>query len=80
MQAFPAEKSIELMSVHTGELNRLATDKGNSDKEQMIKAARQRGWSPVDDNEADSALLLEYALRKLDDVKTRSGECFIVKR
>lgn len=68
VQAFTAEHDIELMAVHTGELKRWATGKGNANKEEMIKAAQQRGWSPQDDNEADAALLLEHALETI--VKT----------
>lgn len=65
VQTFAAEHGIELMVVHTGELKRWSTGKGNAGKPQMIEAARQRGWSPVDDNEADAALLLEYAIESL---------------
>lgn len=65
VQAVAAEHDIELMAVHTGELKRWATGKGNAGKPAMIEAARQRGWSPVDDNEADAALLLEYAIESL---------------
>jgi len=65
VQAFAAEHGIELMAVHTGELKRWATGKGNAGKPQMIEAARARGWAPVDDNEADAALLLGYAADSL---------------
>lgn len=65
-QAFAAEHDIELMAVHTGELKRWATGKGNASKQMMIQAARDKGWSPEDDNEADAQLLLEYALKTLD--------------
>ena len=61
VQAFAAEHGIELMAVHTGELKRWATGKGNVGKPAMIDAARARGWSPANDDEADAALLLEYA-------------------
>jgi hypothetical protein len=71
---FTAEHGIETMAVHTGELKRWATGKGNAGKPAMIKAARGRGWSPVDDNEADAALLLEYAMESLG-VSTMSTEC-----
>jgi hypothetical protein len=52
VQAFAAEHDIELMSVHTATF--------------MIKAAKERGWNPEDDNEADACLLLEYALVELN--------------
>ena len=36
--------------------------KGNADKEAMIAAARARGFSPADDNEADAIAILFWAL------------------
>ena len=65
VQAFAAEHGVELMPVHTAELKKWATGKGNAGKPEMIKAAKALGWSPVDDNEADAALLLEYAIDAL---------------
>lgn len=62
---FAAEHGIETMPVHTAELKKWATGKGNAGKPAMIEAARQRGWKPEDDNEADAQLLLEYALESL---------------
>jgi hypothetical protein len=64
-QAFAAEHGIELMAVHTGELKRWATGKGNASKQMMVQAARDSGWTPADDNEADAELLLEYAMKAL---------------
>ena len=54
------------MPVHTAELKKWATGKGNAGKPRMIEAARARGWEPVDDNEADAQLLLEYSLEILN--------------
>lgn len=65
VQAFAAEHAIELMAIHTGELKRWATGKGNAGKRLMIEAAKARGWSPSDDNEADAQLLLEHAREAL---------------
>jgi hypothetical protein len=53
------------MAVHTGELKRWATGKGNAGKLEMIEPAKKKGWTPADDNEAGAALLLEYSLNKL---------------
>lgn len=71
VQMFAAEYGIELMAVHTGELKCWATSKGNAGKPQMIEAAKGRGWAPADDNEADAALLLEYALELLGESSTK---------
>jgi hypothetical protein len=31
----------------------------------MIKAAKEQGWNPEDDNKADACFLLEYAMNEL---------------
>jgi Holliday junction resolvasome RuvABC endonuclease subunit len=62
---FAAEHGIETMAVHTRELKRWATGKGNAGKPAMIQAAKDRGWNPADDNQADAALLLDHALELL---------------
>ena len=37
-------------------------DKGNADKAAMVAAARARGFSPADDNEADAIAILLWAI------------------
>jgi len=63
--AFAAEHSIETMPIHTASLKKFATGNGRASKDEMVQAARQRGWNPVDHNEADAILLLEFALKEL---------------
>jgi crossover junction endodeoxyribonuclease RuvC len=65
-QSFAAEHDIELMPVHTATLKKWATGSGRVNKQDMIAAAIERGWKPVDDNEADAQLLLDYATNELD--------------
>ena len=65
IHAFAAEHDIELMPVHTATLKKFATGSGRANKSEMIEAAKARGWTPVDDNEADACLLLEYAQSEL---------------
>ena len=48
--------------VPVGTIKRHATGKGNAPKEAMIAAARGRGFSPADDNEADAIALLLWAV------------------
>ena len=60
-----AEKSIELMPVHSSTLKKWATGKGNAGKPEMIAEAKRRGFDPLDDNEADACLLYEYAMAEL---------------
>jgi len=63
--AFAADIGAETMPVHTATLKKWATGRGNAGKATMKEAARQRGYLPIDDNEADAALLLEYAMEDL---------------
>jgi Holliday junction resolvasome RuvABC endonuclease subunit len=63
--AWAADIGAETMPVHTGTLKKFATGKGNAGKPEMIQAAKDRGYDPEDDNEADACLLLEYALADL---------------
>ena len=39
-----------------------STGKGNANKDAIIAAARARGFSPVDDNEADAIAILLWAM------------------
>ena len=63
--AFAADIEAETMPVHTGTLKKWATGKGNAGKDEMKLEARKRGYKPIDDNEADACLLLEYAMDSL---------------
>lgn len=57
-----ADRCIEHQSVHSRELKKFATGKGNAPKEEMLRLARLR-WGPhvSDDNEADALWLLAYS-------------------
>lgn len=59
--SFAAEHGIETSPVHTATLKKAATGNGRASKVDMLEAARARGWSPTDDNEADALHLLAYA-------------------
>ena len=58
---------IPYQGVPVGSIKKHATGKGNADKVAMINAARARGYSPADDNEADAIAILHWAL------ETRGG-------
>ncbi|WP_413877126.1 hypothetical protein [Albidovulum sp.] len=45
-----------------GTIKKHAIGKGNADKAAMIAAARARGFSPADDNEADAIAILLWAI------------------
>jgi hypothetical protein len=55
-------RGIPYEGVPVGTIKRHATGKGNASKEAMITAARARGYSPVNDNEADAIAILHWAL------------------
>ena len=56
------QEIAEIMEVPVGTIKRHATGKGNAPKEAMIAAARARGFSPADDNEADAIAILHWAI------------------
>lgn len=55
-------KEIPYEGVHVGTIKKAATKNGAASKEQMIQAARARGYKPQDDNEADALHLLHIYL------------------
>ena len=55
-------RGIPYEGVPVGTIKRHDTGKGNADKETMIAAARARGFSPADDNEADAIAILHWAI------------------
>ena len=55
-------KAIAYQGVPVGTIKRFATGKGNADKVAMMAAIRERGFEPVDDNEADAIAILLWAL------------------
>ena len=62
LTAWAEQRDIPYEGVPVGTIKRHATGKGNAPKEAMIKAARARGFSPTDDNEADAVALLLWAI------------------
>lgn len=68
VMAFAAKYEIELMPVHTATLKKFATGRGNANKDEVIAAARERGYNPQDDNEADAIMLYWYAAETLHTV------------
>ena len=55
-------RGIPYEGVPVGTIKRHATGKGNAPKQAMIDAARAKGFSPADDNEADAIAILLWAL------------------
>ena len=55
-------RGIPYEGVPVGTIKRHATGKGNAPKQAMIDAARAKGFSPEDDNEADAIAILLWAI------------------
>lgn len=62
LTAWAETAGVPYQGVPVGTIKRHATGKGNAPKEAMIAAARARGFSPADDNEADAIAILFWAI------------------
>lgn len=58
LTAWCEHRGIPYSGIPVGSIKKHATGKGNANKEAMIAAAVARGFTPVDDNEADALALL----------------------
>ena len=67
LTAWCEERGLAYQGVPVGTIKRHVTGKGNVDKQAVIAAVRDRGFSPADDNEADAIAILLWAL------ETRGG-------
>lgn len=54
LTAWCEERKIPYQGISVGTIKKHATGKGNAGKPEMIAAAKARGHSPKDDNEADA--------------------------
>lgn len=62
LTAWAELRGIPYAGVPVGTIKRHATGKGNAPKQAMIDAARARGFSPADDNEADAIAILLWVM------------------
>ena len=62
LTAWAELRGVPYEGVPVGTIKRHATGKGNANKDAMIAAARARGFSPADDNEADAIAILLWAI------------------
>lgn len=62
LTAWCEARSIPYQGVPVGTIKRSWTGKGNAGKDVMMQVARERGYAPSDDNEADSLALLHWAI------------------
>ncbi len=62
LTAWAELRGVPYQGTPVGTIKRHATGKGNAPKAAMIAAARARGFSPADDNEADAIAILLWAI------------------
>ena len=62
LTAWCEQRLIPYQGVPVGTIKRHITGKGNADKAAVITAIRARGYSPIDDNEADAIAILLWAI------------------
>ena len=55
-------RGVPYQGVPVGTIKKFLTGQGNANKQAMIDAARKRGFSPTDDNEADAIAILLWAI------------------
>jgi Holliday junction resolvasome RuvABC endonuclease subunit len=61
LEAWCAANNVPLRPVGVGQVKKHWAGKGNAKKDEMIAAARARGFAPVDDNHADALAILSLA-------------------
>ena len=62
VEYFCEEYSLGFSEVHNATLKKHATGNGHANKEKVVAAAIARGWTPVNDDEADALWLLDLTL------------------
>lgn len=62
LEAWCEVNNVPLFPVGVGQIKKHATGKGNTKKQGMIDAAKNRGFEIIDDNHADALALLSYAI------------------
>jgi hypothetical protein len=62
LTAWAEDNQTPYEGVPVGTIKRHITGKGNATKEEVIAAVRAKGFSPVDDNDADALALLDWAI------------------
>ncbi|MFN3965567.1 MAG: crossover junction endodeoxyribonuclease RuvC [Silanimonas lenta] len=66
LTAWCEHHGIPYQGVPVGTIKKHATGRGNARKDEMLSAARDRGHTPADDNEADALALLYWAIDRHD--------------
>ena len=62
---YSATEKIATTNLNLMTLKKWSTGKGNASKKDMIAEAQQRGFAPVNDDDADAILLLHWAMEDM---------------
>jgi hypothetical protein len=65
LQAFGEHHQIAYRGFHAGKIKKAWTGKGNAKKPEMVARAKELGFNPGSDNEADAIALLHVALNRV---------------
>ena len=66
LSAWGEHHGIPYQGIPVGTIKKHITGKGNASKEEVVAAVKKKGFAPIDDNEADSLALLDFALNNLN--------------
>lgn len=67
-------KKIPYAAEPVGSIKKFWTGKGNADKDMMIAEAKRRGFSPIDDNEADALALFHMKIEEVESDEQRTEQ------
>lgn len=66
IELYAADNDYDLIEIQPNDLKQFALGKQSGEKSEMILKAKQLGYSGNDDNEADSYLIAQWALKHCD--------------
>lgn len=67
LTAWCEHHGIPYSGIPVGTIKKHITGRGNADKQSVIAAVKNKGFAPVDDNEADSLALLDFVLNNQNE-------------
>jgi Holliday junction resolvasome RuvABC endonuclease subunit len=69
LTAWCEHHQIPYQGIPVGTIKKHITGKGNASKEEVVAAVKNKGFAPIDDNEADSLALLDFVLNNQNKKK-----------
>ena len=67
LEAWCEENAVPYASIPVGEIKKFWTGKGNASKDMMVASARERGFDPASEDEADALAILHCAMSKTNE-------------